>query len=87
MFSKRDLFKGAAAGLASAMPQLAQGASFGEIAPGPFKPDWDSLTAGYKAPDWFRDAKFGIWAHWRAMRTRSGRLVCAPDVYPGPQAI
>ncbi|MBA2590176.1 MAG: alpha-L-fucosidase [Alphaproteobacteria bacterium] len=66
MFSKRDLFKGAAAGLASTMPQLAQGASFGEIAPGPFKPDWDSLTAGYKAPDWFRDAKFGIWAHWSA---------------------
>jgi len=66
MFSKRDLFKGAAAGLASAMPQLAQGASFGDITPGPFKPDWDSLTAGYKAPDWFRDAKFGIWAHWSA---------------------
>jgi alpha-L-fucosidase len=66
MFSKRDLFKGAAAGLASAMPQLAQGAAFGEIAPGPFKPDWDSLTAGYQAPDWFRDAKFGIWAHWSA---------------------
>jgi alpha-L-fucosidase len=24
------------------------------------------LIAGYKAPDWFRDAKFGIWAHWSA---------------------
>ena len=66
VFSKRDLFKGAAAGLASAMPQLAQGAAFGEIAPGPFNPDWDSLTAGYHAPDWFRDAKFGLWAHWSA---------------------
>lgn len=33
------------------------------IAKGPFKPTWDSLT-GYKTPDWFRDAKFGIWAHW-----------------------
>ena len=22
--------------------------------------------AGYKTPDWFRDAKFGMWAHWTA---------------------
>ncbi|WP_242123356.1 alpha-L-fucosidase [Sphingobium sp. Sx8-8] len=32
----------------------------------PYTPDWASLTAGYRAPDWFRDAKFGIWAHWSA---------------------
>ena len=19
---------------------------------------------GYQCPDWFRDAKFGIWSHW-----------------------
>ncbi|MDP9051783.1 MAG: alpha-L-fucosidase [Acidobacteriota bacterium] len=36
------------------------------IAPGPFKPTWESLKAGYKAPDWFRDAKFGVWNHWTA---------------------
>ena len=36
------------------------------IAPGPFQPTWESLKAGYKAPDWFRDAKFGIWNHWTA---------------------
>jgi len=30
---------------------------------GPFKPTWDSLLE-YEAPDWYRDAKFGIWAHW-----------------------
>src|SRR5450759_1012841 len=35
------------------------------IAPGPFQPTWDSLKQ-YQAPDWFRDAKFGIWAHWTA---------------------
>jgi len=34
-----------------------------EIAPGPFKPTDESLKQ-YKYPDWFRDAKFGIWAHW-----------------------
>jgi alpha-L-fucosidase len=30
---------------------------------GPFKADWDSLGA-YRVPDWFRDAKFGIFIHW-----------------------
>lgn len=34
-----------------------------EIATGPFRPTDDSL-AGYQCPDWFRDAKFGIWSHW-----------------------
>jgi alpha-L-fucosidase len=35
------------------------------IATGKFSPDWESLSQ-YQAPDWFRDAKFGIWAHWTA---------------------
>src|SRR3546814_14893747 len=34
------------------------------IASGPFKSDWDSLREGYRTPDWFRDAKFGIFIHW-----------------------
>ncbi|MCX7049328.1 MAG: alpha-L-fucosidase [Candidatus Sumerlaeota bacterium] len=44
---------------------LTGAAAFGEpqIADGPFKPDFESLKQ-YKCPDWFRDAKFGIWAHW-----------------------
>jgi len=33
------------------------------IAPGPFQPTMESLT-NYHCPKWFRDAKFGIWAHW-----------------------
>jgi len=33
------------------------------IAPGPFKPTYESLKA-YKCPKWYQDAKFGIWAHW-----------------------
>ena len=36
------------------------------LAPGPFQPNWPSLEQGYHCPDWFRDAKFGIWAHWTA---------------------
>ncbi len=35
------------------------------VAEGPFKPDWDSLKQ-YQCPEWYRDAKFGIWAHWSA---------------------
>jgi len=30
---------------------------------GPFRPDWDSLR-GFRTPEWFRDAKFGIFIHW-----------------------
>jgi len=33
------------------------------IADGPFKGDVNSLKQ-YQCPDWFRDAKFGMWAHW-----------------------
>jgi alpha-L-fucosidase len=33
------------------------------VAAGPFQPTWDSL-ANYQVPDWYRDAKLGIWAHW-----------------------
>ncbi len=35
-----------------------------EIAPGPFQPTWESLQQNYQLPEWYRDAKFGIWAHW-----------------------
>jgi alpha-L-fucosidase len=33
------------------------------VAPGPYAGTLESLT-NYACPDWFRDAKFGIWAHW-----------------------
>lgn len=32
-------------------------------AQGEFQPTWESLSK-YQTPEWFRDAKFGIWAHW-----------------------
>ncbi len=38
-------------------------AGFG-VADGPFQASWESLAGAYQVPDWFRDAKFGIWAHW-----------------------
>jgi len=36
------------------------------IKKGLFQPSWESLESQYVCPDWFRDAKFGIWAHWSA---------------------
>ena len=34
-----------------------------EVQTGAFTPDWESLS-GWQCPEWFKDAKFGIWAHW-----------------------
>src|SRR5476651_103617 len=41
----------------------AQTAGTLKIVPGYYKPSEESLKQ-YQAPQWFRDAKFGIWAHW-----------------------
>ncbi|GGB18228.1 alpha-L-fucosidase [Mucilaginibacter rubeus] len=66
---RRTLIKGMATGLSSLYLSKAFGSSLlqtnsnAAIASGPFKPSWDSLTQ-YQVPDWFRDAKFGMWAHW-----------------------
>jgi len=36
-----------------------------KIAPGPFAPTWDSIRQNYPGvPDWFRQAKFGVFVHW-----------------------
>lgn len=65
--SRRRFLKSSAAAAAGlALWEL--GAGGAQAAPpeaGPFAPSWDSLQR-YQCPDWFRDAKFGIWAHWTA---------------------
>lgn len=33
-------------------------------APAPVQASWESLSAHFRTPDWFRDAKLGIWSHW-----------------------
>jgi alpha-L-fucosidase len=60
--SRRNLLGtalGVGGALAAAGSQAAQ-----DRAAGPFQADWESLAQGYRAPEWYRDAKFGIWAHW-----------------------
>jgi len=54
---------GLAAGLSLAFGAPDEGADLPAIAPGPFKPTHESLKQ-YHCPDWFRDAKLGIWSHW-----------------------
>ncbi len=34
------------------------------VAAGPYSPDWKEVSQHYQAPEWWRDAKFGAWAHW-----------------------
>ncbi|WP_439697874.1 alpha-L-fucosidase [Mucilaginibacter sp. AW1-7] len=66
---RRTLIKGLATGLSSLYlsklyaNNLLPAHSNPGIAAGPFQPTWESL-AQYQVPDWFRDAKFGMWAHW-----------------------
>jgi len=50
--------------LAMALVRMACAAELNlPTAEGPFRPSPESLKQ-YQYPDWFRDAKFGIWAHW-----------------------
>ncbi|HUZ07409.1 MAG TPA: alpha-L-fucosidase, partial [Candidatus Paceibacterota bacterium] len=34
------------------------------VASGPYSPDWKEMSRLYQTPEWWRDAKFGAWAHW-----------------------
>ncbi|MDR0394058.1 MAG: alpha-L-fucosidase [Tannerella sp.] len=31
-----------------------------------FQPDWENMAENYRFPEWFTDAKFGIFIHWGA---------------------
>ncbi|MEO5493263.1 MAG: alpha-L-fucosidase [Sphingomonas sp.] len=63
MSSTRRQFLAAAPAVAGLAAASARAGSFPA---GPVRPDWESLAAHRRIPDWFRDAKFGIWAHWGA---------------------
>jgi alpha-L-fucosidase len=68
---RRNLIKG----LATIIPAMALSKSIAatnyfldpagskEFAKIPFSPTWESLEK-YVVPQWYKDAKFGIWAHW-----------------------
>ena len=60
-FTRRTALR-AFAGASLASPLL-RAQEMPAIASGPFQATRESL-ATYRVPEWFRDAKFGIWAHW-----------------------
>lgn len=64
----RRSFLRASAGAAAGVTGL----PYARAASPAFAPTWASLVDGYRVPDWFRDAKFGIWAHWSAQ--------CVPEM-------
>ncbi len=50
---------------------------------GEYQPTWESLS-GYECPEWYRDAKFGIWAHWGPQcEPESGDWYARNMYYPG----
>ena len=69
--NRRHTLKALAAGLVAAHGKWAYAAQYVSpigsnvepMAKGRFEPTWESLEQ-YQAPEWYRDAKFGIWAHW-----------------------
>jgi len=63
--NRRNVLKGMALGLSSFYLSKSYAGRLlkAPYAAGPFKPTWDSL-AQYRVPEWFRDAKFRMWAHW-----------------------
>ncbi|HEX5323968.1 MAG TPA: alpha-L-fucosidase, partial [Capsulimonadaceae bacterium] len=63
--SRREFLIGGVAVALAGASLLERSAAASLRSEGPFAPSWPSL-AQYQCPDWFRDAKFGIWAHWSA---------------------
>ena len=54
---------------------------------GKFQPTWQSLSSQYQVPDWFRDAKLGIFMHWGPCSVPArhgwyGLTMCDPESSP-----
>ena len=63
--SRRGLIAGTGAGLVAAQAPIQASAKAKKAPVKPlFEASWESFEANYRTPDWFRDAKLGIWAHW-----------------------
>jgi alpha-L-fucosidase len=56
-YGKNIIWAGVCAAMLAANPAKAQDAQ------GEFEASWQSLEQ-YQTPEWFKDAKLGLWAHW-----------------------
>ncbi|MGW1164643.1 alpha-L-fucosidase [Streptomyces sp. NPDC002550] len=63
-FNRRRFLAGATGVAAAAVGGGALGAGVAQAAPSTYTPAWPSVDQHPPAPEWFRDAKFGIYFHW-----------------------
>ncbi|MEU1181506.1 alpha-L-fucosidase [Streptomyces sp. NPDC005820] len=62
--NRRQLLAGATCVAAVAVAGGVFGAGGAQAAPSTYTPDWNSVDRHPPAPEWFQDAKFGIYFHW-----------------------
>ncbi|MFF4018659.1 alpha-L-fucosidase [Streptomyces sp. NPDC001843] len=64
--NRRQFLAGATSVAAVAVAGGVFGAGVAQAAPSTYTPDWHSVDQHPPAPEWFQDAKFGIYFHWGA---------------------
>jgi alpha-L-fucosidase len=62
--NRRQFLAGATAVASAALAGGVLGAGRVQAAPSTYTPDWESVSRHPPAPEWFKDAKFGIYFHW-----------------------
>jgi alpha-L-fucosidase len=63
-FDRRHFLAGATCVAAAAIAGGGFGAGNAQAAPSTYTPDWNSVDQHPPAPEWFQDAKFGVYFHW-----------------------
>lgn len=64
-FPRRKLLRAAGfTGIAAATGLLRPGIVWATTGPGSYTPSWSSVDLHPPAPEWYQDAKFGIYYHW-----------------------
>ncbi|MEU6510701.1 alpha-L-fucosidase [Streptomyces sp. NPDC046942] len=63
-FNRRQLLAAATGVAAAAVAGGGLGAGVAQAAPSTYTPAWPSVDQHPPAPEWFQDAKFGIYFHW-----------------------
>ncbi|MEU6086807.1 alpha-L-fucosidase [Streptomyces sp. NPDC047085] len=62
--NRRQFLSAATCVAAAAIADGGLGAGVAQAAPSTYTPDWTSVDQHPPAPEWFQDAKFGIYFHW-----------------------
>ncbi|MEW2046141.1 alpha-L-fucosidase [Streptomyces sp. NPDC005476] len=62
--NRRQFLSAATCVAAAAIAGGGLGAGVAQAAPSTYTPDWNSVDQHPPAPEWFQDAKFGIYFHW-----------------------